>query len=714
MDGASPTQAHPAHQAVQVSPDLLSGISGDFDLRYGLKLLWSGKGWILVMGLLGIGLGFLATYLQTPIYRAQALVQIDPPGQSISALSNPYPATAFNWFDYQNYYNTQYRIITSKALARRALEKLELEETPPFKGSREPALLFVARVEVVPVPDTRLASIAVNHEDPQEAARWANTLAEAYLEQNLESKIEVTRNVYSWLQERLTDAETEVESSEQTLYEYTKEQRLYVPQEGASIGADTLGKLNEEATGAKTKRIELESILAQVEKLRKSGESLDSLPQIASDPLVQRLNMSKADLDVELVQLKNRYKEGHPKVKQVLTQIDQIQDAIDAQSEKIVDGMLADYQQLRRRERELLATIDVKREETVEESRKAVQLEMLQREAVSNKSLYEAILQKIKETDIASSLRENNVSIVERASVPAAPVKPQPVKNLVVALVLGLSSGCGFLFLRDYLDNTLKEQEDVEKHLKADCLAIIPRHDAAGDGVVTEAYRTLRASLLFNRERDHGNIILLTSSIPQEGKSTTAVNLARALAESGEPTLVVDFDLRRSSVHNHLRLYREPGLSDYCSRETKLEVVVQSTREPNLSAVTSGKLPPNPPALIGSSAVKGFLDQCRERFTWIVLDAPPVVSVTDPLLLAKLADMVLMVVRCNQVDRKLARRSLAALRRTDARVVGVVLNGIDPKSDSYHYYYSYYQKRREPDGKVTRMRRHSQKGTAAG
>jgi capsular exopolysaccharide synthesis family protein len=708
MDAAPPNQDR---------HDLLAGISGDFDLKHGLRLLWGGKGWILVTALLGTGLGFLATYLQTPLYRAQAVVQIDPPGQNISALSNPYPATAFNWFDYQSYYNTQYRIITSKALAQRAIEKLELQNLPPFKGSREPALDFVARVEVVPVPDTRLATIAVNHEDPQEAARWANTLAEAYLEQNLESKIETTRSVYSWLQERLTAAESDVKSSEQTLYEYTKEQRLFVPRDGASIGAETLGKLNEEATDAKTKRIELESILAQVEKVRKSGASLDSLPQIASDPLVQRLNMSKADLEVELVQLKNRYKEGHPKVKQVLTQIEQIQDAVDAQSEKIVDGMLADYQQLRRRERELLATIDSQREETVEESRKAVQLEMLQRDAVSNKGLYEAILQKIKETDIAASLRENNVSILEKAGVPTVPVKPQPLKNLVVALVLGLVSGCAFVLFRDYLDNTLKEQEDVEKYLKADCLAVIPRHDAAGDGVVTEAYRTLRASLLFNRDRDQGNIILLTSSIPQEGKSTTAINLGKALAESGEPTAVVDFDLRRSSVHHHLRLYREPGLSDYCSRETKLDLVLQSTKVPNLSAVTSGKLPPNPPALIGSSAVKRFLDQCRERFTWIVLDAPPIVSVTDPLLLAKLADMVLMVVRYNQVDRKLARRSLVTLRRTNARVVGVVLNGIDPKSDSYHYYYTYYQERRDADDKVTRIRRpspHTQRGAAAG
>jgi capsular exopolysaccharide synthesis family protein len=237
----------------------------------------------------------------------------------------------------------------------------------------------------------------------------------------------------------------------------------------------------------------------------------------------------------------------------------------------------------------------------------------------------------------------------------------------------------------------------------------------AHEGVITEAYRTLRASLLFNREREHGNVVLLTSSIPQEGKSTTAVNLAKALAESGDPTLVVDFDLRRSSVHTHLRLYREPGLADYCSKDLKLDIIVQSTRQENLSAVTSGKLPPNPPALIGSLAVRRFLEECRERYTWIVVDAPPIVSVTDPLLLAKLADMVLMVVRANQVDRKLARRSLTALRRTESRIVGVVLNGVDPKQDSYHYYYSYYAEGKEAaESKVTRMRRPANRRPARG
>jgi capsular exopolysaccharide synthesis family protein len=234
---------------------------------------------------------------------------------------------------------------------------------------------------------------------------------------------------------------------------------------------------------------------------------------------------------------------------------------------------------------------------------------------------------------------------------------------------------------------------------------VIPQHDSSTEKVITESYRSLRTSLLFSRNRKQGNIILVTSSIPQEGKSTTATNLAKALAESGEPTLLVDFDLRRGCIHKNLRLYREPGLADYCSRDLRLDIVVQRTRFENMSAVASGKLPPNPPALIGSPSVERFFEECREQYTWIIVDAPPIASVTDSLLLAKLVDTVLVVVRHGEVDRKLARRCLNSLSKTEARLAGVLLNGVNPKQDSYHRYYGYYQDQPEPEGKVTRFRR---------
>jgi capsular exopolysaccharide synthesis family protein len=674
-----------------------------FDLKNGLRLLWAGKTTILAMTIVGVGLGFLVTFMQVPIYRSHALVQIDPPTQNISALSNPYPTTALNWFDYQNFYRTQYRIIESKALAERVLFKLKLNDQAPFKQAKDPAALLVSYVSVVPLPDTRLAQVAITHRDPKTAALWANTFAQAYVEQNLETKIETTRNIYGWLQERLGAAQEEVKKSEEKLYEYTETQDLFIPEEGQSIVSGTLEKLNEAYTDAKTRRIELESMLSQIQSLKRQGQSLESQPQVAEDALVSSLNMQRAALEVDLVQLKNRYKEGHPEVIKLRTQIEQLQEAIDTQAGKIVAGIQAEYQQIRRREQELLASVNEHKKESFEEGRKTVQMEMLQRETVSNKNLYEVILQKIKETDVASSLWNNNVSIIEEAVVPGSPISPNPQKNLALAFVAGLALGCGIVFLRDYLDNTLKEQEDIETHLRTDCLAMVPTHEDADEGIVTEAYRTLRTALLFSRESEQGNVVLITSSVPQEGKSTTALHTARALAASGEPTLLIDFDLRRGDLYSRLKLSREPGMSDYCLRELQvLSSVVQQTRFPNFSLITAGKRPPNPPAFIGAPAVKRLLEEARQRFTWILLDAPPIAGVTDPILLAKLADMVVMVVRSNAVDRKLARRCLNSLRKTQARFVGVVLNGVDPKQDSYHRYYSYYHSTRpQSPGKVT-------------
>ena len=674
-----------------------------FDLKNGLKLLWAGKATILAMTIVGLGLGFLVTFMQVPIYRSHALVQIDPPGQNMSALSNPYPTTALNWFDYQNYYRTQYRIIESKALAKKVLFKLKLNEQSPFKQAKDPAAILISYVSVAPIADTRLAQVAVTHGDPKTAALWANTFAEAYVEQNLETKIETTRNIYGWLQERLGSAQEDVRRSEEELYEYTEKQDLFIPDEGQSIVSGTLEKLNEAYTDAKTRRIELESMLSQIQSLQRGGQLLEAQPQVADDPLVSNLNMQRAALVGDLVQLKNRYKEGHPQVIKIRTQIEQLQDAIDTQAGRIIAGIQAEYQQTRRREQELLASVNEHKKESFAEGRKVVQVEMLQREALSNKNLYEVILQKIKETDVASSLLNNNVSIIEDAVVPGSPISPNPQKNLAMALVAGLALGCGIVFLRDYLDNTLKEQEDIEKHLHTDCLAMVPLHEHAEEGVITEAYRTLRTALLFSRESEQGNVVLITSSVPQEGKSTTALHTARALAASGEPTLLIDFDLRRGDLYSRLKLSREPGMSDYCLRELQvLSSVVQQTRFPNFSLITAGRRPPNPPAFIGTPAVKRLLDEARQRFTWILLDAPPIAGVTDPILLAKLADMVLMVVRSNAVDRKLARRCLNSLRKTEARLVGVLLNGVDPKQDSYHRYYSYYHSTKpQHSGKVT-------------
>jgi capsular exopolysaccharide synthesis family protein len=685
---------------------LIPGLGEGFDLKNGLKLLWAGKATIVALTLVGAGLGFLVTYMQTPLYRAQALVQIDPPTQNLMALSNPYPATALHWFDQRAYYKTQFRVIRSKAIGDKALKKLDLYDKPPFRNAADPGALLVSHVQVIPLPDTRLASIATTHHDPETAALWTNAVAEAYVDQNIETKIETTRTIYSWLQERLNAAQDAVRESEERLHEYSEGQDLFIPDGGPTIVSGTLQKLNDAHTEAKTRRIELESTLSQIRALRQQKRSLESVPQVSKDPLVQSLNMQRAQLEVEVIQLKNKYKEGHPEIKKRRTQMTQIQQAINTQAEKIVTGLETDYNQVRRREQELLASVNSQKRESIEQSRKAVQLDMLQGEAVSNKNLYEAILQKIKETDVASSLWNNNVSIVERALVPAAPFRPEPTRNLALAFVGGFAFGCGLVFLRSYLDNTIREQEEIESYLHTDCLAIIPKHGEVSDGAVTESYRSLRTSLLFSREREKGNVVLITSAIPQEGKSTTALNVAKALAGSGESTLLIDFDLRRGNLHKRLKINPRPGLADYTVRDLPLlQSIVQKSRLSNLFAIAPGRLPTNPPAFIGSPAVKRLLEEARARYTWVLLDAPPLVGVTDPLLLAKLVDMVLMVVRYNVVDRKLARRCVNLLRKSNTRLIGAVLNAVDSRNSSYYgYYYNYYHKNNKQAATVTPLR----------
>jgi receptor protein-tyrosine kinase len=274
---------------------------------------------------------------------------------------------------------------------------------------------------------------------------------------------------------------------------------------------------------------------------------------------------------------------------------------------------------------------------------------------------------------------------VERAAVPQTPFRPDRIKISILALAGSLAAGLGILFLRNRTDSTIKDRDDVEDYLRTDCLAVVPRHGDTFNGVATEAYQSLRFNLLLSRERERGNVVLVTSSVPEEGKSTTALNMARALAGAGESTLLLDFDLRRNNIHKRLQLNVRPGLSDYFLRDFPLlQSIVQKTRFSNLYAIVPGRLPSNPPSFIGSPAVKRLLEEARERYTWILLNAPPILGPTHPLFMCELSDMMLMVVRSNMVDRKLVRRCLSILTNTDARLIGAILTGVEPGQDRYH------------------------------
>jgi capsular exopolysaccharide synthesis family protein len=667
----------------------------EFDIRYYADLLWRGRVFVASAAFVGMGLGGLAAWLQVPAYQASAMVQIEPPTPTFMSVTDALVGAGGYWQN-TDFYNTQFRILRSKSLGEQAVERLKLAERPPFKGAPEPGSVFMGHVSISPIAESRLVLIQATHTDPKEAALWANTLADVYIEQSLTNRIESAKRAYEWLQERMAATQKSMRDAQERLLKTYESQDLFVPEGSVSAVSTSIAKLNEDYIDARSRRIGLEAALKQVADMRGRGQSLDSVPQVSADSLIADLNGQLSGMSLEMSRLKEKFKEAHPEVQKVQAQMDQIRKAKDSRALQIVDGLRSEYAQLQKRESELRGAIDEQKSLGASQSRKATELETVKKEAESAKSLYEVLLQKLNETDIAASIRTNNVTLVEKASVPLSPVRPDKKRIAGAGLLLGLLLGVGLVLGRDYLDNTIKDPEEMERYLHLDLLAAVPRYEEANAHLVTEAYQNLRTALLFARKSEGGQIVLITSTAPQEGKTTTLVNLAKLLAASGEKTIVLDFDLRRAQLHGRLGLTREPGLTNFFAKHEAIETLARPTRVPNLFALTAGPLPPNPPALLARKDLSDFLDQLRRDYEWVLLDSPPLASVTDALLLARHADITVFVVQHNKIDKKLVKRNVAALRKATPHLLGAVLNGVDVKSKGYYYYYYHQEQPSQP------------------
>jgi succinoglycan biosynthesis transport protein ExoP len=656
------------------------------DLRFYAHLLWRGRALIATTAVVGLGVGLLVAYLQTPEYRAAAMVQIEPPTPTFLSVTDALVGGG-NYWQNADFYNTEFKVLRSKGMGEKVVDGLKLKDRAPFKDAPDPGALFMRHVSIDPVPESRLVLIQVTHQDPREAALWANTLADVYIDQSVAKRVESARKAYDWLQERLAATQNSMREAQDRLFKSYQTQDLFVPEGSVSAVSASITKLNEDHIEAQARRIALEAALKQADQMSRRGQSLDAVPQVAVDALVANLNNQLATLNLDLSRLKEKYREAHPEVQKVQAQIDQIRRAKNDRASQIVAGLRAEYAQLQRRETELRAAIDAQKAQATSQSRKAAELEGLRKESDSSKNLYEVLLQKLNETDIAASIRNNNVSLVERASPPLYPVRPEKRKIAGLALVLGLVLGVGLVLGRDFLDNTVKDPDEMERYLHLDLLAAVPRYDESTVHLVTEAYQNLRTSLIFARKDEGGQVVLVTSTAPQEGKTTTLVNIAKLLASSGEKTLVVDFDLRRAQLHSRLGLTREPGVTSFFVKHEDLDTLIRPTRVPNLFALTAGPLPPNPPALLARRAVADLFEHLRRHFEWVLVDSPPLASVTDALLVARHADVAAYVVQHNKIDKKLVKRNVTALRKATPNLLGAVLNAVDVKAKGYYYYY---------------------------
>lgn len=675
--------------------------TSELDLRYYSGVLWRGRWLVVVAMVLGVALSSLVAYLQVPEYQARSLVQIEPPVPFFMGVNEALMGGGGYWQN-TDFYNTQFKIMTSKAIADRVIEELKLKDKAPFKDLKDASGLFLSHVSVSPVPESRLVYIQVSHEDPEEAALWANQVADVYIHHSLDQRVESARKAFDWLRERLSTTEVQMKEQNDRLYRQYQEQD-FVPSGTTSAVNSSIEKLQSELVDVQSKRIALDAGYKQALDLQSRKQSLESVPQIAQDSAWVGLQAQATAMELERQRLKEKYRDTHPEVVRVDTLIKGVRQKKDERAAEVIVLMEKERAQLQKREAELRGATEQQKSVAAGQNRRVAELDTIKKQASSASGMYDVLLQKLNESNIATSVQTNNIALVDKA-VGGVKVKPNQRQAALTGLAIGLLLGLGLVLGRDYFDNTIKDPDEVERYLHLDLLAVVPKYDESNVHLVTEAYQNLRTALIFARREDSGQVVLVTGTAPQEGKTSTIVNLAKLLAASGEKTLVMDLDLRRAQVHRRLGVPKEPGFTDYFIKREELDRLVQPTKSPNLFVLTAGALPPNPPALIARKQMGDLLDRLRRHFDWILVDSPPLASVTDALLLARYCDLAVYVVQHNKIDKKAIKRSIVALQKVTPNLLGVIINALDIKTRGYYYYY-YHQ-----DHKITGEVRRPGKG----
>jgi len=437
-----------------------------------------------------------------------------------------------------------------------------------------------------------------------------------------------------------------------------------------------------------------------------------------SSGLMERMREQQADLKIQIAQLSTQFGNAYPKVVQLNTQLKEVDAQLQTETIKVVSRVRSGYLASLQHETMLRQALDNQKQEANKLNESAIEYSLLKRDVESYRTLYEGLMEKLKEAGVTAGLRSNNIRSVDKARVPTYPSEPNVPRNLAFALALGLSTGIGLAFLLEGIDNTVRTPEQAQAISALPSLGMIPLGSKSGleaaakrltvassreavelvtqsrpQSQMAESYRALRTSLLLTSLGGPPKVILITSALPQEGKTTTSINTAIVLAQKGTRVLLIDADLRRPSIHKTLGMGPKTGLSNVLTGNATLQqAVVRSNILPTLFVLTAGTPPPNPAELLASSNMKDILAELREQFDHIVVDTPPTLSVTDAVVMSTRADAVVLVIRSGQTTKQALRRSRDLLMQVNARVSGVLLNAVDLSSPDYYYYYEYQGK----------------------
>lgn len=716
-------------------------------LRAYWRILRSRKWTVISAVFVVVTLVAIYTAREKPLYRAQSMLEIEQENPNIVTVSEMFQLSTVS----ETYLNTQYKILKSDSLARAVIQALHLDRAKAFNQpprtwpweskkkaaatlprdtpSHEQAVLaaFEDSLSVTPVTQSQLVTVAYDSPNPKLAAKIVNSLVTTYIQQSLQAHWQASQEASAWLSKQLQSLKIKLENSEDNLQQYAQANGLlFLENSGGqneNIVNQRLRQLQNELTQAQADLYQKESLY----RLVKAGDYA-ALPGVFDNRMMQQLTVQLAGLEQEQAQLAPNFKASYPKMREIESQIERIQDFLKEQRLDAARNIQDEYQAAQRRVALVQQAFEQQKNQANQVAEKSVQYNILKREVDSNKQLYEGLLQRMKEAGVSAGMKASNIRVVDAAVPPVSPFKPKLLLNLAVGLFVGLICGVSLAFLQEHMDDTLKTPGDVENFLRMPALALIPSSRLPSGGKngnavhppktlveniggtlplalkkeshngwlrvdseslkqspLSEALRNLRTSVLLSAAVHPPRSLVFVSAEPSEGKTTVCSNLAISLAQLGKRVLLIDTDMRRPAIHQFFHVAESPGLVNYLTGNVAWRDLLQPSGLERLDCLVSGPVPPNPSELIFSARMRALISEASDEYDLVLLDSPPLLNVADGRILSSMVEGTIMVVKGSATPREMVRRAEIYVSEVGGHLIGVVLNDVNLRRHGYYY-----------------------------
>lgn len=682
-----------------------------------LRLLNKRKGLIIAVSATVFAMGTARTLMATPLYTSTLRLQIDRNVAKIVESGNVTPVEGTD----SEFLRTQYELLLSRSLAERVALLARLPDDVDFfkpssfsplakitsflfskprsapEGKRElieaSASIVEQNVTVKPIPGSRLVDISYSDPSPGRSQKIAAAYAEAFISSNLDKRFEANAYAKTFLEDQIKQLKSRLEQSEKTMIDFAEKEQIVAIGESSSIAEADLTNSSVALGNIASERIKNEQLWRQVEKT-----SAIDFPQFLSNAAIDTLRAKRNDLISEYKEKLETFKPGYPVMMQIKSRIAEIDRQLLAEAKAIRASLKGAYESSLSQEHEITARVAKLRSDVLDFQKRSIEYNILKREVDTNRQLYNGLLQRYKEVDVAGGAGSNNVFVVDRANLPGAPSSPRILKSMFLSLLLGIGGGIGIAYLLEKFDDIIETVEEVEQVGGLATLGIIPFVNSE-EGVeeslldtrspLSEAYRSLCTSLQFATQRGMPKSLFITSSGAQEGKSVSAVAISQHFVRLGLKVLLIDADMRNPSLHRYLRTDNAVGLSSYLSGACDWAGAVRETATPGLTFMSSGPLPPNAADLLGSAHLMSLLSSGLDVFDLLIIDGPPVLGIADALLLANAAEATAFVVGSGVARRDSMRMALKRLEISNSPLIGSIITKFDARASGYGYGYGY-------------------------